>query len=185
MGGRGVLSLLEEEIERPRSGPMRDIVATIQPEQDAIVRADLTRSLCVQGAPGTGKTALAQALAADRRIGDAVIASLQLIADGHAHPFAELIGVMIAVLEFEAQKRLAQVLFVEKRRHAPLRVFDLRVCALMLGQPVEARTADRLFLRLDKPLADHAARRIKEIEQCLQQLFQHSSSFSSRSFSPL
>jgi hypothetical protein len=57
-GVRGVRSLLEEEIERPRSGPMRDIVATIQPEQDAIVRAPLAESICVQGAPGTGKTAV-------------------------------------------------------------------------------------------------------------------------------
>ncbi|HET8560612.1 MAG TPA: AAA family ATPase [Marmoricola sp.] len=51
-------AILEAEIERPRVGPMRDIVATIQPEQDVIVRADLTRSVCVQGAPGTGKTAV-------------------------------------------------------------------------------------------------------------------------------
>jgi DNA helicase IV len=50
--------LLLEEIERPRVGPMRDIVATIQPDQDDLVRADLDTSLCVQGAPGTGKTAV-------------------------------------------------------------------------------------------------------------------------------
>ena len=50
--------ILREEIERPRVGPMRDIVATIQPDQDEIVRADLDMSLCVQGAPGTGKTAV-------------------------------------------------------------------------------------------------------------------------------
>ncbi|HJQ44361.1 MAG TPA: AAA family ATPase, partial [Jatrophihabitantaceae bacterium] len=50
--------LLREEIERPRVGPMRDIVATIQPDQDDLVRADLDTSLCVQGAPGTGKTAV-------------------------------------------------------------------------------------------------------------------------------
>ena len=50
--------ILESEIERPRTGPMRDIVATIQPEQDSIVRAGLGQSLCVQGAPGTGKTAI-------------------------------------------------------------------------------------------------------------------------------
>jgi DNA helicase IV len=50
--------ILIEEIERPRSGPMRDIVATIQPEQDDIVRAEVERTLCVQGAPGTGKTAV-------------------------------------------------------------------------------------------------------------------------------
>ncbi len=50
--------ILAREIERPRVGPMRDIVATIQPEQDEIVRADVATSVCVQGAPGTGKTAV-------------------------------------------------------------------------------------------------------------------------------
>ncbi|MBV9205314.1 MAG: AAA family ATPase [Actinobacteria bacterium] len=50
--------ILIEEIERPRSGPMRDIVATIQPDQDDIVRADAGQTVCVQGAPGTGKTAV-------------------------------------------------------------------------------------------------------------------------------
>ncbi len=50
--------ILLEEIERPRVGPMRDIVATIQPEQDELVRAELDESICVQGAPGTGKTAV-------------------------------------------------------------------------------------------------------------------------------
>nr|WP_239070865.1 MULTISPECIES: AAA family ATPase [unclassified Streptomyces] len=50
--------LLQTEIERPRVGPMRDIVATIQPEQDEIVRAGIGGTVCVQGAPGTGKTAV-------------------------------------------------------------------------------------------------------------------------------
>jgi DNA helicase IV len=50
--------ILTAEIERPRVGPMRDIVATIQPEQDELVRAELEDSICVQGAPGTGKTAV-------------------------------------------------------------------------------------------------------------------------------
>ncbi|WP_229924314.1 HelD family protein [Streptomyces sulfonofaciens] len=50
--------LLQQEIERPRVGPMRDIVATIQPEQDEIVRSGLTGTVCVQGGPGTGKTAV-------------------------------------------------------------------------------------------------------------------------------
>ncbi len=56
-GGRPS-ALLTAEIERPRSGPMRDIVATIQPDQDELVRAPLQPSICVQGAPGTGKTAV-------------------------------------------------------------------------------------------------------------------------------
>jgi len=51
-------AILTTEIERPRVGPMRDIVATIQPDQDLLVRAELAESVCVQGAPGTGKTAV-------------------------------------------------------------------------------------------------------------------------------
>lgn len=50
--------ILATEIERPRVGPMRDIVATIQPEQDALVRVDASTTVCIQGAPGTGKTAV-------------------------------------------------------------------------------------------------------------------------------
>ncbi|MGI5376317.1 HelD family protein [Streptomyces sp. CA-251387] len=57
-GGAKTSKLLQQEIERPRVGPMRDIVATIQPEQDEIVRSGLGGTVCVQGGPGTGKTAV-------------------------------------------------------------------------------------------------------------------------------
>ena len=40
-----------------RTGKMTDIVATIQGEQDRIIRADLNQAVVVQGGPGTGKTA--------------------------------------------------------------------------------------------------------------------------------
>ncbi|MEU0911448.1 HelD family protein [Streptomyces althioticus] len=53
-----VSGIVAREIERPRVGPMRDIAATIQPEQDDLVRGDLGLTVCVQGAPGTGKTAV-------------------------------------------------------------------------------------------------------------------------------
>ncbi|TVL89049.1 AAA family ATPase [Streptomyces sp. SAJ15] len=56
--GERASRLLQSEIERPRVGPMRDIVATIQPEQDEIVRTGIGGTVCVQGAPGTGKTAV-------------------------------------------------------------------------------------------------------------------------------
>jgi DNA helicase IV len=42
-----------------RTGRMGDIVATIQAEQDAIIRSELGGALVVQGGPGTGKTAVA------------------------------------------------------------------------------------------------------------------------------
>lgn len=42
-----------------RTGRMGDIVATIQAEQDTVIRSDLAGALVVQGGPGTGKTAVA------------------------------------------------------------------------------------------------------------------------------
>lgn len=42
-----------------RTGRMGDIVATIQAEQDAVIRAPMAGALVVQGGPGTGKTAVA------------------------------------------------------------------------------------------------------------------------------
>ncbi len=55
-GGPGALLAA---LEGARTGRMRDIVATIQGEQDAIIRSDLPGVLIVQGGPGTGKTAVA------------------------------------------------------------------------------------------------------------------------------
>nr|MDQ2729419.1 AAA family ATPase [Actinomycetota bacterium] len=46
-------------LERSRTGHMRDIVATVQREQDEIIRGNLPGILVVQGGPGTGKTAVA------------------------------------------------------------------------------------------------------------------------------
>ena len=54
----GIPDPLLAEINRARTGSMREIVATIQAEQDRIVRAPLERTLVVQGGPGTGKTAV-------------------------------------------------------------------------------------------------------------------------------
>jgi hypothetical protein len=53
-GGDALLA----ELERARTGEMLDIVATIQAEQDEIIRAPLNELLAVQGGPGTGKTAV-------------------------------------------------------------------------------------------------------------------------------
>jgi DNA helicase IV len=53
-GGDALLA----ELERARTGEMLDIVATIQAEQDEIIRAPLDQLLTVQGGPGTGKTAV-------------------------------------------------------------------------------------------------------------------------------
>ncbi|MGH3429475.1 MAG: hypothetical protein ACRDQZ_18225, partial [Mycobacteriales bacterium] len=54
----GLSVFVRQEIELAHYGPMRDIVATIQPDQDHIVRLGAGDSLVVQGGPGTGKTAV-------------------------------------------------------------------------------------------------------------------------------
>ncbi len=54
----GLPDPLLAELERSRTGQMRDIVATIAAEQDLIIRAPLGELLIVQGGPGTGKTAV-------------------------------------------------------------------------------------------------------------------------------
>lgn len=46
-------------LDAARTGHMRDIVSTIQAEQDAIIRSELRGILVVQGGPGTGKTVVA------------------------------------------------------------------------------------------------------------------------------
>lgn len=58
-----------------RSGRMRDVLSTIQSDQDAIIRAGSRGALVVDGGPGTGKTVVALHRAAyllysDHRLGD-------------------------------------------------------------------------------------------------------------------
>jgi DNA helicase IV len=46
-------------LQAPRGSAMRDIVTTIQAEQDAIIRLPLPGVVVIEGGPGTGKTAVA------------------------------------------------------------------------------------------------------------------------------
>ena len=57
-GARGDAALLAA-VNAPRGDGMRDIVATIQAEQDEIIRSDHSGVLVIEGGPGTGKTVVA------------------------------------------------------------------------------------------------------------------------------
>lgn len=57
-GERGDAALLAA-VNAPRGDGMRDIVATIQGEQDEIIRVDHPGVLVIEGGPGTGKTVVA------------------------------------------------------------------------------------------------------------------------------
>jgi DNA helicase IV len=131
--------LLRQEIERPRVGPMRDIVATIQPDQDDLVRADLDTSLCIQGAPGTGKTAVGLHRAAYllytyperlRRSGVLVI--------GPNNAFLHYIGQVLPAL---GEGGIEQTTVDELVRHVPVRATEDAAVATLKG---DARMADVL-----------------------------------------
>jgi DNA helicase IV len=141
--------IVAEEIERPRVGPMRDIVATIQPEQDDLVRADLDESVCVQGAPGTGKTAVGLHRAAYllythrrrlKRDGVLVI--------GPNPAFLEYISAVLPALgEIVAQRTLDQVI---ARR--PVTATDSDAAAAVKHDPrMAAVLARALYARLGEP----------------------------------
>ena len=136
----GTSDILESEIERPRTGPMRDIVATIQPEQDLIVRADLARSLCIQGAPGTGKTAVGLHRAAFLLYAyrDQLSRSGVLVV-GPNDSFLSYIGdVLPALGEIDATQATVESL-VCKANAATVRGVDTVPAALIKG---DARMAD-------------------------------------------
>jgi DNA helicase IV len=131
--------LLAREVERPRIGPMRDIVATIQPEQDQIVRADLGTTVCVQGAPGTGKTAVglhraAWLLYAHR---DRLTRSGVLVV-GPSTTFLEHVGAVLPSLGEVAVRHTTVEGLVG---HARVRAIDSTRVARLKGQ---ARMADVL-----------------------------------------
>src|ERR1700742_2215276 len=52
-------AMLLATVRRGRTGRMSDVVATIQAEQDRVIRSSLAGVLVVQGGPGTGKTVAA------------------------------------------------------------------------------------------------------------------------------
>src|SRR5690242_8989525 len=131
--------ILAEEIERPRVGPMRDIVATIQPEQDEIVRAGAEQTICVQGAPGTGKTAVGLHRAAwllyafrDR------LARSGVLVIGPNRAFLEHIG---AVLPALGEVAVGHTTIEELVASVPVRGTDPTATAVLKG---DARLAEVL-----------------------------------------
>jgi hypothetical protein len=129
--------ILTEEIERPRVGPMRDIVATIQPDQDEVVRADLDRTVCVQGAPGTGKTAVglhraAYLLHAHRRR----LARSGVLVVGPNRAFLHYIGQVLPAL---GEVDVRQVTVAELVESVPVRRLDPPEVAALKG---DARLAE-------------------------------------------
>jgi DNA helicase IV len=142
--------IMIEEIERPRQGAMRDIVATIQPEQDDIVRADAAESVCVQGAPGTGKTAVGL-----HRVAYLLYAYRERMSRGgvlvlgpNRAFLAYIQGVLPALGEFDAR----QTSVAELISSVPVRGADSERAARIKGDARMARVLHRaLWDRIGEP----------------------------------
>jgi DNA helicase IV len=142
--------ILTAEIERPRVGPMRDIVATIQPEQDELVRAELEDSICVQGAPGTGKTAVGLHRAAYllylhrerlRRSGVLIVG-----------PNTAFLSYISAVLPALGEVDVQQSTIDELIARAPVRTTDSEAATMLKHDARMAQVLARaLWSRLGKP----------------------------------
>ncbi|TDC29199.1 ATP-binding domain-containing protein, partial [Micromonospora sp. KC213] len=138
-----------------RTGRMRDIVETIQVEQDRIIRADLPGVLVVQGGPGTGKTAVALHRAAyllytHRR----ELATRGVLLVGPNATFLRYISqVLPALAETGVLLRTPGDLFpgVRARRAEPARVAALKGRPVMT-EVLAAAVRDRQWVP-DEPLA--------------------------------
>ncbi len=97
-GGDALLA----ELERARTGEMLDIVATIQAEQDEIIRAPLDQLLAVQGGPGTGKTAVGLHRAAFLLYNHPSLARAGVLVVGPSRAFLRYISQVLPALGEEA-----------------------------------------------------------------------------------
>src|SRR5690349_821836 len=150
-GAGAVSQILLNEIERPRSGPMRDIVSTIQPDQDDIVRADSDQTVCVQGAPGTGKTAVGL-----HRVAYLLYAHRERMSRGGVlvvgpnRAFLSYIGNVLPAL---GELDVAQSSVTDLLASVPVRAADAPAAARLKG---EARMAEVLRRALWERLAEPA-----------------------------
>jgi DNA helicase IV len=114
---RGRDALLAE-LDRARTGQMLDIVATIQAEQDVVIRAPLEGLLCVQGGPGTGKTAIGLHRAAYLLYGNDALARAGVLVLGPNRTFLRYIA---QVLPSPAEEAVVQTTLVDLGPDAPIR----------------------------------------------------------------
>ena len=107
------------ELERARSGEMFDIVATIQPEQDEVIRAPAEGLLVVQGGPGSGKTAVGLHRAAWLLYGDDAMARAGVLVVGPNRTFLRYIAQVLPSLGEHAVVQTTFADLVPEVRVAP------------------------------------------------------------------
>ena len=130
---------------------MRDIVATIQPDQDDIVRAGVEQTVCVQGAPGTGKTAVGL-----HRVAYLLYAHAQRLSRGGVlvvGPNKAFLAYIQNVLPALGELDVAQLSVADLTARVPVRGTDSDRAAQVKG---DARMAQVLTNALWEQLAEPA-----------------------------
>jgi hypothetical protein len=96
------------ELSRSRGREMRAAVATLQSEQDELVRLDPTAKLVLRGGPGTGKTVVALHRAAWLVYNDTRLTAGRILVIGPSDRFLRFVA---AVLPTLGEARIAQTTF--------------------------------------------------------------------------
>ena len=145
---RGRDALLAE-LERARTGQMLDIVATIQTEQDVVIRAPMAGILTVQGGPGTGKTAIGLHRAAFLLFGNDALARAGVLVVGPNRTFLRYIAQVLPSLGEEA---VVQTTLSDLVPDAPVRAADGPDAARLKGDLRMAEVLRRSLLQRRRPL---------------------------------
>jgi DNA helicase IV len=118
-----------EDITRRRVGEMRQIIATITPEQYALIARDVEGALVIQGGPGTGKTAVGLHRAAYLLYSDPALAREGVLVVGPNDVFVAYIEQVLPALgETEVEQKSAESLVHARgeRVHEPPEVAALK-----------------------------------------------------------
>ena len=125
-GGDALLA----ELERGRTGVMLDIVATIQAEQDDVIRAPLAGVVAVQGGPGTGKTAIGLHRAAFLLYNHPELARSEVMVLGPSRAF---LGYVAQVLPSLGEEAVLQVTLADLVPEVTARGADAPVVQIVKG----------------------------------------------------
>ncbi len=147
---RGRDALLAE-LERARTGQMLDIVATIQTEQDVVIRAPMAGILTVQGGPGTGKTAIGLHRAAFLLFGNDALARAGVLVLGPNRTFLRYIAQVLPSLGEEA---VVQTILSDLVPDASVRSTEEPAAARIKGDERMAEVLRRALLLRRRPLTD-------------------------------
>jgi DNA helicase IV len=153
-GGDALLA----ELERARTGEMLDIVATIQAEQDEIIRAPVDQLLTVQGGPGTGKTAVGLHRAAFLLYNHPSLSSDGVLVLGPSRAFLRYIAQVLPSLGEEA---VVQTTIADIAPKAKVRVQDPMEVRRIKGDARMAELLRRTLKGRRRVLEDDVSLRVR------------------------